>query len=147
MKHGLVLVWALAVVMLGSCGGEPDEDAQRAKRIGSAPSRQQFIDKHDALCRAGHLIARRLNARAQVIIERASDEEIALADLEPILRQGLEAAREADRDWQRQTPPRGDEDQVQKMVEYQLESTALLSRLFEAADRRDAEAFAALIEE
>ena len=146
MRHGLVLAWVLAVVMLGSCGGESDEGAQRDKRIGSAPSRQEFIDRLDALCRAGNRKAKRLNTRAQAIIEQAPDEETALADLEPVLRQGLEAAREADRDFQRQTPPRGDEDQFHKIVQYQLESTALLTRLIEAADRRDAEAFAALIE-
>ena len=141
MNRRLVLAAVLAALALSSCGG----DSETGKEPGR--TRQRFIAQGDGLCRANALRADRQNLRAAAIYERAPDDKTALANLAPLLRKGLEDQRAADRSFARLTPPPRDTAQFQKMKEYSRDATALLSRLADAAGRRDVAAVRALTKE
>ncbi|MFN2629805.1 MAG: hypothetical protein ABR569_14420 [Gaiellaceae bacterium] len=143
MKRRLILAGVLTAVALSSCGGGSDTKGEPKKGSARAPSRQEFIKQGDTICRAGVRTARRQTKHINAVTNRATDAETLLADLEPLFREGLQDQRATVRKFERLTPPRGEEKQFQKMLAYFKEQAALLSRLVEAADRRDAAGFTA----
>ncbi|MGI9082095.1 MAG: hypothetical protein ACR2FZ_07445 [Thermoleophilaceae bacterium] len=154
MNGRLIVSATLISATLASCGGDSGSESAKAKRGASpasptsaAPTKAEFISEVDALCLSQNGRVKRENERIQTMAKRAPDDQAVMAGLEPILRKGVEYQRAKDREFERLRPPRSDADQFQKMTDYNRDLTALLSRITEAADRQDGEAFQALTAE
>jgi hypothetical protein len=102
------------------------------------------LARGDAICRKANRRAKTLNERAVEATSNVSDPEEQLAALDPIFTEGLVAQKESAREFEQLVPPDGDEAQFEKMVDYYRQQNALVSRLADAAHRRDVEAFKAI---
>jgi hypothetical protein len=148
MRTKIAAVLAVAGLTLMGCGRSGDKPPPLAQ---SPPppeqTREQFIAKTDAQCKASNIRTRALNRELQRAAAGAVDNEQLLQRLAPILAKGYEPVRENAAAFRAATPPAADAAAVEKIRTVYDEQPELVRELADAAKRGDTARYDAVSEE
>jgi hypothetical protein len=123
----LLLASALSVALV-ACGD-------------SGPTREEYIAKADAFCKARNAEAKERNQKLQDIASAAKSEDEFFEKATPELEDGLEWTRDGQEEFKDIEPPEADKETIDKLVAATDDELAALEKVVDAARDRDLDRF------
>ena len=138
--RGIVLALTMSVALVaGGCGGDDSGSGERTK--------EDYLAEADAFCKKQNVEARERNQKLQDVATSAKSEDEFFEKVVPELEDGLDWARDQQKEFADIEPPPADKGTIDKINATNADALGKLEEATDAARDRDLDKFTKLAEE